>query len=211
MTTLSAQHRADGREVQPSLDGRDEFVAIVGDPAAGSAQREGGPHDRGVPGVGHGLQRFVERADDPTTRRGEPDPHHGLGELLAVFRHPDRPLVRPDQLDSVPGEGAILGERHRDVQRGLAAHGRKQRVRPLPLDHLGHPLGRDRFDVGAVGDLRVGHDRRRIRIDQDDPVALLLERPHRLGARVVELGALPDHDGAGTEQENGAQVSPLGH
>jgi hypothetical protein len=37
-------------------------------------------------------------------------------------------------------------------------------------------LGRDRLDIGGVGQLRIGHDRRRVRIDQDDPIALRLQR-----------------------------------
>ena len=88
---------------------------------------------------------------------------------------------------------------------GSSASGRSRSIT------LRHPFRRDRLDVGPVGDLGVGHDRRRIRVDQHDPVALLLERPHRLGARVVELRPLPDDDGPGADQENGREVSPFGH
>ena len=49
-----------------------------------------------------------------------------------------------------------------------------------------------RLDIGAMGDLRVGHDSGRVGVDQDDPVPLRRQRPARLGARVVELACLPD-------------------
>ena len=51
-------------------------------------------------------------------------------------------------------------------------------------------------DVGAVGRVRVGHDRRRVRVDQDDVVAFLAQGFAGLGARVVELARLADDDGA---------------
>ena len=171
-----------------------------------------GPQDRGITGLL--LDRgeaFLDRVHRATLRGPEPDPDHRLGEFLAVLGDPDGALARPDQLDAVLLEHAVLVERHRHVERGLPAHRGQQRVGPLLRDDLFHPLGRHRLDVGPVGDLRIGHDRRRIRVHQDDPVTLLLERAHRLGARVVELGALADDDRPGADQEDRGEVSALGH
>jgi len=63
----------------------------------------------------------------------------------------------------------------------------------------------------AVGELRVGHDRRRVRVDEDDAVALLAQRLARLDARVIELARLADHDRAGADEEDRSQVGPLRH
>src|SRR5256885_12275320 len=52
------------------------------------------------------------------------------------------------------------------------------------LDDAGDDLGRDRLDVGRVREIRVGHDRRRIGIDQHDAIALGLERLAGLSARI---------------------------
>jgi hypothetical protein len=38
----------------------------------------------------------------------------------------------------------------------------------LALDHLRHRAWQERLDVGAVGEFRVGHDRRRVRVDEHD-------------------------------------------
>ncbi len=54
----------------------------------------------------------------------------------------------------------------------------------------------------ASAHLGVGHDRRRVRVDQDDPVALLLQRLARLGSGVIELAGLPDDDGAGADDQD---------
>ena len=90
-------------------------------------------------------------------------------------------------------------ERHRDVERRLAAHRRQHRVRPLALDDQLDELRRHRLDVRPIRELRIGHDRGRIGVDEDDLVALFLQRLRRLRAGVVELGALPDDDRPGAD------------
>ena len=72
-------------------------------------------------------------------------------------------------------------------------------------------VGGDRLDVGAVGEARVGHDRRRVGVDQDDPEALLLQRLARLRAGVVELARLADDDRTGADEEDAVDVSAFGH
>ena len=73
-----------------------------------------------------------------------------------------------------------------------------------------HRPGQQRLDVGRGGDLGVGHDRRRVGVDEHDLVALLHQHPARLGARVVELGGLADHDRAGADQQDLVEVVAAG-
>jgi hypothetical protein len=116
-----------------------------------------------------------------------------------------------DELDSVLGQRAALGQPDRGVQGRLAAHRRQQGVRPLPFDHLLHHVQGDGLHVGPVGQLRIGHDRGRIAVDQHHPVAFFLEGLAGLGAGIVELAGLPDDDGAGADQENGLDVGAFRH
>ena len=58
-------------------------------------------------------------------------------------------------------ERAGLREIDGQVQRGLPADRRQQRIRALPLDDRRQDLGRERLDVRAIRQIRVGHDRRR--------------------------------------------------
>ena len=55
-------------------------------------------------------------------------------------------------------------------------------------------VDRQRLQVDRVGNLGVGHDRCRIRVDEHDAVAFFAQRPARLNAGVVELGGLADDD-----------------
>ena len=111
----------------------------------------------------------------------------------------------------VPGvaDGAALDELHGQVERGLAAEGGQHRVGPLPVDDAAEDVDVERLDVGGVGELGVGHDRGRVRVGQDHPVALLPQHLAGLGAGVVELAGLADHDRAGADQQDRLDVGAL--
>src|SRR5262249_38747518 len=79
------------------------------------------------------------------------------------------------------------------------------------FDDLGDDRPGDRLDVGAVGRLRVGHDRGRVGVDQHDLVALFAQGLARLGAGIVELASLADDDGAGADQEDFLEVGTFRH
>ena len=120
-------------------------------------------------------------------------------------------VVGADQLDPEALQRAVLVQRHRQVERGLAAEGRQQRVGALLLDDLRHRAGQQRLDVGRGGELGVGHDRRRVGVDEDDLVALLEQHLAGLDAGVVELGGLADHDRPGADQEDLLDVGAPRH
>src|SRR5205807_9301960 len=59
--------------------------------------------------------------------------------------------------------------------------------------------------------LRVGHDGGRVGVHENDAVALFLERLAGLGAGIIELARLADEDRSGADDEDGVDVSALGH
>jgi hypothetical protein len=69
----------------------------------------------------------------------------------------------------------------------------------------------ERLDVGRVGELGIGHDRRRVRVHEHDAEALFAQHAARLGAGVVELARLADDDRATPDQEDGLEVGTAGH
>ena len=172
--------------------------------AALAAHGEGGPDDRRQRDLAVGQRRLDLAEALDGHRPGDPQAGlgHRLAELLAVLGAADRVVVGADQLDPEALQGAVLVQRHRQVQRGLAAEGRQQRVGALLLDDLRHRAGQQRLDVGRGRELGVGHDRRRVGVDEDDLVALLEQHLAGLDAGVVELGGLADHDRPGADQED---------
>ena len=262
---LLDQHLTGGRGVEPALDDLEELLAVIGDAAAGAAQREGGADDGGKADVLHPLERldqaFLDIAPAPLAlvsrpvrlevehgfrtrlrigilrldardlflvglpvgalQRGgvgeprawclEPDRVHGLTEQLAVLGLVDHVGLGADHLhaEMVQHAGAVQAER--GVEPGLPAHGWQQRVWPLLFDDLGDDVRRDGLDIGGVGELRVRHDRGRVRVHQHDPVALVLERLAGLRAGIVELAGLADYDRSGPDDQDGLYVCAFGH
>src|SRR5215471_14515304 len=148
---------------------------------------------------------------DRAARHLAADARDDLLKRLAVLPRPDRADVGTDQLDPVPGQGACLVQRNGGIERGLPAERGKKRVGSLGRDHLLKHLERDRLDVGGVGELGVGHDRRGIGVDQADPDPLMAEHPAGLRARVIELAGLADHDRARADHQHRVQVSAPRH
>src|ERR1039457_1343751 len=177
-------------------------ILLVGDTGAGDAERERRPALERVAELGRRPLALVHAVADAAVRHFGTEAGDDLLEPLPVRARRDRLDVGADQLDPVPGQRARLMQADSGVQRGLATQRGKHRVRAFGGDHLfQHVLG-DRLHVGGIGELGISHDRRRVGVDQADPDALLAEHPAGLGAGVVELACLPDHDRPGPDDQD---------
>src|SRR5690606_9356800 len=78
-------------------------------------------------------------------------------------------------------------------------------------DDLLDELGRDRLDVCGVGELRVGHDRGGVGVDQRHPQALRAQHAAGLGAGVIELAGLTDDDRARADHQDVVQIGAARH
>ncbi len=208
---LVEQHLPDRRRVEAAADDLAELLLAARDAPAAPAEGERGPHDRGQADRGEMTERLLERGRDPAARHLQAGRLHRLAEALAVLGPVDRLVVGADQLDAVALERAVLGERLGEVQRRLPPERRQQGVRALLGDDLGDGAREQRLDIGRVGELRVGHDRRRVRVHEDDLVALLAQDLAGLHPGVVELGRLPDHDRARPDDQDLVEVVAPGH
>ncbi len=189
-----------------------ELLAVVADAAAGAAHGEGGADDEGEAADLFGdLAGFVDVVGDTGAGHVEADLLHGFLEELAVFALPDGFGVGADHLDVVLLQDAGVEEGHGGVERGLAAEGGEEGVGLFADDDFFDDLGGDGLDVGAVGELRVGHDGGRVGVDEDDAVAFLAQGLAGLDAGVVEFAGLADDDGAGADEEDGFEVGAFGH
>ena len=109
----------------PRFDDLDEFRLVVGDAAAGAAERERRPDDGRQPDIVERFERLDQRLDLMRARRRQPDLGHRLAEQLAVFGLVDRVGGGADHLDAEFFQHAHAAQRQRGVERGLAAHGRQ--------------------------------------------------------------------------------------
>ena len=136
---------------------------------------------------------------------------HGLVEQFPVLSLVDGILGSANHLDAVLVKDTFGGQFECAIQGGLAAHGRQNCIRPLAIDDSGNRLPLYGFNVSGIGHRRIGHNRGRIGVDQDDPVPLLAQGLAGLGAGIVELAGLPDHDGAGADDHNGVDIGTFRH
>ena len=119
---------------------------------------------------------------------------HVLAERLAVFGQFDCLEVHPDKAHVVFFPNAHFTGFYGQVKGGLAAHGRQYGVYMPFLQDLNDALYRQREEVDVVGGDRVGHDGRRVGIDEADFNPLFPERAGRLGTGVIKFTGLPDNN-----------------
>ena len=199
-----------GLAARPCGDDR-ELLVVVRDAGAAATEDERRAHDEREPDLARDVHRFGERVRGARRRHGETDLLHRDLEPLPVFGGLDGVDARADQLDAELVEHAGLVQLDREVERGLPAERRQQRVGPFDLDHPPQRLDVERLDVGRVGELGVGHDRRRVRVHEHDAVALFAQHPARLRARVVELARLADDDRAAADEQDRLDVVAARH
>ena len=141
----------------------------------------------------------------------EADLDHRLFEFEPVLALFDGLRVRADELDAPAFQRAVAHEFHRGVERRLATQGGQKGVGPLGFDDAFDHFGRDRLDVGARGELRVGHDGGRVGVHQHYFIPLLGQRLAGLHAGIVKFAALADDNRAGADEEDLFEVGILRH
>ena len=218
LVLLPAQNRllqedlggAGGRQPRP----RDamQVRVIECDAAAEAAHREGGAHDDRVT-----AQSIDSRAalihgvgNDAAGDLGAAALDDVL-ELVAVLPGVDGRGGGADELDVILLEHTPLDQAHGGVEGRLPTQGGQEGVRPLLGNDGGQDLGGDRLDVGGIGDVRVGHDRGRVGVDQDDADSLSAQDSAGLGPGVVELAGLPDDDGSRSDDQDGGDIRASRH
>ena len=82
---------------------------------------------------------------------------------------------------------------------------------PLIAKEIGRVPRAVSSSAGTAGQLGIGHDRGRVRIDEDDTIALLLQRLDRLRARIIELARLADDDRSCADDEDRGDVGAFWH
>jgi len=190
------QDFVNGTQIDAAAGQLAELFDVVRDPAANAAEREGRTDDDRKPELLDRRKGIFHVADVTALRHIGADLAHRVAELQSIFREIDRVDRRANQLDVVLLQCALLCQRDGQVQRRLTADGWKHRIGTLAFDDLLEDLRRQWLDVGPIRDLRIGHDRRRVAVDENDFEAFGAKRLARLRARIVELAGLADDDRA---------------
>ena len=180
---LPAHHRlldeelADQARREAAIRHGAQLLDVVDEPAARAAHGVGRADDHRIAELGGDLLGLLHRVGELALRHVDAELRHGRLEGLAVLATLDGVDVDADDLDAVAFEHAVARELRAQVQARLAAEVGQEGVGPLLLDDLGHPRRIERLDVGDVGHARVGHDRGRVGVGEDDLVARARAEP----------------------------------
>ena len=130
------QHFVNRREIEAARQQFQQLFAVVGNAAAGAAERERRPQDHREADLAAEVDAVFQIVDQRRFRHIEADGGHRIFEQQAVFGLLDGAELRADQLHVVLFEHAAIGQLDCKVQRGLSADRGQQRedaAGPLPL------------------------------------------------------------------------------
>ncbi len=190
---------------------RAELFLVIYQAAAGAAHRVRGAKHHGVSELVGDRKRLVHTVGDLASCHLDAELVHCILKFDTVLTALDRVDLHADNLHAVLIQHTRLVELCAEVQTGLTAEVRQQRVRTLLRDDALQSLHVERLDVCHVRRLRVGHDRSRVGVNQHDLIAELAKRLTRLRSRVVELARLTDDDRTGSDDQYFVDVCSLRH
>ena len=211
LDALFHEHLVHGRKGEGVAHQVAQLLGIVGEAAAGAAQGECRAQD-------YRIADFLGDTDSVFYAVADFGRNHGLAyadaellEFFAVLGLFDAFEGGAEDFDSALVEHALAGKLHGEVEAGLAAETRDYGVRTLVTYDLGYVFKFERLHIHLVGDMGVGHNGGRIGIDEDDLVALFLERKAGLCAGIIEFCRLSDDDRTGAYHHYFMYISPSGH
>src|ERR1700722_15326410 len=200
-----------GAHVQSMGDSFAEFLFVVGDGAARTSQRERRPDDEGKAELIAQTQGVFRIIDERGSRNFEADFAAGILEPQPVFGDFDGAERCANHFYLVFFENAAFGQFDGEIEGGLAANGGQERIGSLAGKNFLQIFLGQRLDVSAVSQLGIGHDRGRIRIDQDHFIALRAQSFASLCTGIIKFAGLADDDGAGADDQNFLDVCTLWH
>ncbi len=200
-----------GAHIESVGDGFAKFFFVVGDGATGAAERERRANDERKAELIAEAQGVLCVIDERGRGHFETDFAAGVLEPQAVFGDFDGAQRSANHFDFVLFENSAFGELDGEIKRSLTANSRQERVRFFAFENLLEIFLRERLDVGAVGQFRIGHDGRGIGIDEHDFVPFSAQRFAGLRTGIVEFAGLPDDNGPRTDNQDFLDVSAFWH
>ena len=207
-----------GRGFQTALANGFELFRVVGDAPTSAAQGEAGPNNDRKTHCFLNRPSIVQTVRDARTCGTQTNLGHGVFELQAVFGFVNGFWRGTNQLDgftcvltTVLVQHAVVPQVQCTVQCGLTAHGGQNGIGAFFGNDFFNRFPGDRFDVSHIGRRRIGHDRGRVAVDQNNFKALFTQGFAGLHTRVIEFTGLTNDDGARANQENAFDVCALRH
>ena len=199
------------RKIQPALTNFDKLFLVIGNSATTATHGERRTDNRRETDLRLHLDGFFHAMRDGRTGHVETNLAHGLAEPIPVLGFVDGIPGGANHFHIVLFQHAFPRQIEGAVQCRLPTHGGQQRIGAFFLNDFGNHSPINRFNIGSIGHLGIGHDGSRIGIDQNNPITLFPERLAGLCTRIVKLTGLTDHNRTGTDNQDTFDVCSFWH
>ena len=208
---LLEQHLARGAFVNTVFDHSTQFRLVMGEAGPESPHRERRADNDRIARHRDEVECAVNRLHDDAPRNIRTALKDQILENLAVFTASNGLELCANEFDVVLCENSLLVQGHCRIQRSLTSERGKDCIRLFFHDDRFKRRSCDRFDIRRIGKIRIGHNGRGIRVDQNHSNAFGSKNTARLGSGIVEFGCLTDHNRARPDHEDGIDVMAFRH
>ena len=209
---LVDHHLVNRAQVEAPLQLVLEGIFVVHHSRAGTPQGGGRADAQGVTKLLRHLLAFQEALGRGLRCHGDINLSHEFAEGLPVLCDVDGLGIHPNHAHVVFFPNAHFLALNGEIQSRLPAHGGKHRIDVgVPFEDGHDGLRLERLEVDMVCDDRVGHDGRRVRIDEGDFDAFLLEAAGSVAPRVVEFTGLSNDNRSASDDEDRLDAVVFGH
>ena len=188
-----------------------QLLFVVYETAAGTAHRICRAQDYRIAQTISNRECLIYAVRHLTACHLDPDGIHGFLELNTILTTFNRVYLDTDDLNTVFFQNTGTCQLCTQVQTGLATEVWQQCIRTFLGDDLLQTGYVERLNIGHIRDLRIGHDRGRVRIDQHDLVTQLAQCLTSLCTGIVELTRLTDDDRTRADDQHFVDICSLWH
>ena len=148
-----------------------ELFHVISDVSAHAAQRIRWTNNRRKANMLKNFLGLFPRMCKAATWNFKADIFDDLFETVSFFSPLDRAKIRTEHFDFILFQHTTLCKSNRGIQASLSTKSWQQAIGLFFADDLFDHRRSDRLNVCPPCQLRIGHDRRRITVDQDNLVA----------------------------------------
>ena len=196
---------------QAARHDRAKLLDVVDQAAARTAHRVGRTKNTRIAQAIGDVDGIFNRISDFATGHFDTEGVHGLFEGIAVFAALDGVNLNADDLHAVLVEDTLTRQIGAQVKARLTTQVGKKRIGALLGDDALDALDVERLDIDRICRIRIGHDGRGIRVDQNDLIPKATKGLAGLGPGIVEFASLADDDGARSDDEDFLDIGSLCH
>ena len=191
---LFQQNLPDGAFLDAQLAEMFQFFVVVSDAATCATKGIGRSDDHWISDFFYKGFALLHTGCNGAGRNGMSCRKHQFFKGFPIFRLVDAIFVDAKQFRAIFLENTFLIQRHGKIQTCLSAETRQHALRPFLCQNLFYRFFSNGLQIYFVCDALIGHNSRRIAVDQNGFNPFFADGFARLSSRIVKLRRLTDNN-----------------